>query len=116
MAATFTWKVSEMNRVVADGGVLDVSFHCRAKETKDGKDYIEHLKGGTSLAKYDASDSGFIAFNDLTEAKVLEWVFSLENKTAMEARMQASIDERVAPTTIREEPTWGTSDQDSLVT
>ena len=37
MATIFTWEITGIKRVLADGGVLQAAFVCKAKDSKDSK-------------------------------------------------------------------------------
>ena len=81
-----TWKVVNMEHVVADGGVVTV--HWQAVET-DG-DYNARTYSSMNFT-YDASAPDFVPYADLTEAEVIQWV-----KDAMGAEEVALIDAKLA--------------------
>ena len=87
MAITTTWSVTDMTHVDADGGVIKAYWSCTANSGTDPA--YTAVEGGKLLCTYDASASGFIAYDDLTEADVLGWIYdSLKEgeETAAEAK------------------------------
>ena len=96
MAATFEWTVAELERNLADGGVTVAHWRCNAA---DG-DY-NASRYGTCGFTPDASAPGFVAYDSLTQATVLGWVWDqAENwKEDAEAALQAQIDADKTPTT-----------------
>ena len=95
MTISTTWSVTNMTHMDADGGVVKVYWSCVAT---DGT--FSATEGGKLICTYDASASGFISYDDLTEADVLGWVYdSLKEgeETAAEAkaRVEANRTQRV---------------------
>ena len=84
MATTFTWEITGIKRVLADGGVLQAAFVCKAKDSKDGEEFETVKRFSTVFDKYDASSSDFIQYKDLKPEKVFEWIYALNNKDAIE--------------------------------
>jgi hypothetical protein len=91
---TFTWTINNCEHEVATGGITVA--HWRV-EAEDG-DYTASSYGTVGFSP-DASDSGFIAYDSVTEATVLGWVYGVINKAETEAALQAKIDADKAPTT-----------------
>jgi len=71
MAISTTWSVSNMTRNEADGGVVTVYWSCVAS---DGT--YSATEGGKLRCEPDASADDFVAYADLTEADVLNWVYT----------------------------------------
>ena len=95
MAATFEWTVGQLERNLADGGVIVAHWRCTAS---DG-DYSA-FSYGTAGFTPDASAPGFVAYDALTEADVLAWVWADGvDRDATEAALQARIDADKNPTT-----------------
>jgi hypothetical protein len=92
---TTVWQISQMERTLADGGV--VVCHWRATAT-DG-DFSASSYGTCSFTP-DADSEGFVAFEALTEADVLEWVYEALDKDAVEASIAAQIEAQKAPVTM----------------
>ena len=95
MAATMNWTVAQLERNLADGGVIVAHWRCTAS---DG-DYSASSYG-TAGFEPDASAPGFVAYDALTEADVLAWVWADGvDRDATEAALQARIDADKNPTT-----------------
>ena len=85
MAITTTWTINNMVRDTDTGGVITVYYQCVAK-ADTGESAVE---GGKLRLEPDASSPDFVAYDDLTEATVLGWVYnSLKegDETAEEAK------------------------------
>ena len=95
MAATFNWTISTLERELSDGGVIVAHWRCTAS---DG-DYSASSYGTAGFTP-DASAPGFVAYDALTEADVLGWVWANGvDRDATEAALQARIDADKNPTT-----------------
>jgi len=81
-----TWKIYDLKRNIADGVVIEVTYACESAHEQSGTRQI-----GDITLSGSASDSGFIAFDSLTEEKVLEWVHSNVDKSSIETSNSASI-------------------------
>ena len=81
MAINTTWSVSNMTHVDADGGVILAYWSLVA--VSDGEGGETATEGGKARFTYDASASGYIAYDDLTEADVLGWIWE-QNKEGEE--------------------------------
>ena len=73
MAITNTWSVTDMTHVDADGGVIKAYWSCVA--TSSGDPSYTAVEGGKLICTYDASAAGYIAYDALTEADVLGWIY-----------------------------------------
>ena len=94
MAATFNWTVPMTERNLSDGGVIVAHWRCTAS---DG-DYSASSYGTAGFTP-DASAPGFVAYDALTEADVLAWVWDAVDRDATEAALQARIDADKNPVT-----------------
>ena len=88
-----TWTIGTLERNVADGGV--VVAHWRATLV-DG-DFLASSYGTCGFTP-DPSDSGFVAYDSLTEADVVGWVQAEVDKDATEASLAAKIELDKNPT------------------
>ena len=88
-----TWKIDTLERNVAGGGV--VAAHWSATLV-DGD--FSASSYGTCGFKPDPSDSGFVAYDSLTEADVVGWVQAEVDKDATEASLAAQIEADKNPT------------------
>jgi len=91
---TFNWTISTLERELSDGGVIVAHWRCNAS---DGD--FSASSYGTCGFTPDASAPGFVAYDSLTEADVLGWVWDAVDRDATETALQAKIDADKAPTT-----------------
>lgn len=95
----FTWKINQLERNTADGGVVVAHYRVDAV---DGE-YTAGAYGSLGFTP-DASADGFIAYDSLTEATVVGWVQEAlggaEKVSEIEAALQAKIDEDKNPTVV----------------
>ena len=97
-----TWTIANLERNVADGGVTVA--HWRVTETEtvgEGDDAVTYSASsyGTVGFTPDADADGFIAFDSLTEADVLGWVYEEVNQAETEAALTADIAGQKTPVT-----------------
>jgi len=90
---TTVWQISQMERTLADGGV--VVCHWRATAV-DGD--FSASSYGTCGFTPDPSASDFIAYDSLTEADVIGWVQAELDQDAIEASLAARIEADKNPT------------------
>ena len=95
MATEFKWSIGTLERKLDDGFVFTAHWRCTAS---DG-DYSASSYGTAGFTP-DASAPGFVAYDALTEANVLAWVWADGvDRDATEAALQARIDADKNPTT-----------------
>ena len=92
--ATFNWTLPTLERQTAGGFVFTAHWICRAS---DGD--FSASSYGTAGFTPDASAAGFVAYDSLTEADVLGWVWDAVDRDATEAALQAKIDADKNPVT-----------------
>jgi hypothetical protein len=99
MTAVITWKISQLDRNAADGGVTTAHWTVTAV---DG----DHSASAYSTAGFtpDATAAGFKPYNTLTEADVLAWVWGSVDKAAAEASLLQQIEAQKAPVTLTGTP------------
>jgi hypothetical protein len=91
---TTTWTIAQLERTLDDGGV--VVAHWRATAT-DG-DFSASSYGTVGFTP-DPSDSGFVAYDSITEEVALGWCFANGvDKDAIEASLAANIEAQKNPT------------------
>ena len=92
----FNWQISTLERELSDGGVIVAHWRCTAS---DG-DYSASSYGTCGFTP-DASAPDFVAYDSLTEATVLGWVWDQADgwKDDVEAALQAKIDADKNPVT-----------------
>ena len=93
-----TWTIANLERNVADGGVIVAHWRVTAEETVGEETYTASSYGTCGFTP-DASAPDFVPYDQLTEADVLAWVWSSMDKDATEAALQAKIEEQKAPAT-----------------
>lgn len=89
-----TWTIANLERNTDDGGVVVAHWRCTAE---DGE-YTASSYGTVGFTP-DASADGFIAFDALTEADVLGWVYESVDQAETEAALDANIAEQKTPAT-----------------
>ena len=97
-----TWTIANLERNTADGGVIVA--HWRVTETEtvgSGDDAVTYSASsyGTVGFTPDADADCFIAFDRLTEADVLGWVYEEVNQADTEAALAADIAGQKTPVT-----------------
>jgi len=105
MATTFTWTISTLERdLIGDlaGGVIVAHWRVNAEQTEGtGDDAVSYSASsyGTCSFTPDPTSPDYIAYDDLTEADVIGWVQADVDQDAIEASLQANIDEQITPAT-----------------
>ena len=89
-----TWTIANLERNTDDGGVVVAHWRCTAE---DGE-YTASSYGTVGFMP-DASADGFIAFDALTEANVLGWVYEEVDQAETEAALAADIAGQKTPVT-----------------
>ena len=103
MSTTFTWKVANLERNVADGKVYTVHYTVNAlSDTVDPNSESGGFFSAGAYGSIGLDGEVSVEFGSLTEEVVVGWVKETlggEEKVAeIEAALQAQIDEKVAPT------------------
>jgi hypothetical protein len=99
MTAVITWKISQLDRNAADGGVTTAHWTVTAVEG-------DHSASAYSTAGFtpDATAAGFMPYATLTEADVLAWIWGSVDKAAAEASLLQQIEAQKAPVTLTGTP------------
>lgn len=96
MNITYTWKILELERNSADGGVVTAHWNCTGvdADTEESANIY-----GTDSFQPDATDPDFISFESLTEEDVLGWIWAKEDfdKEGKEAAIAGQIDAKLNP-------------------
>jgi len=100
-----SYKIDKMVRNTSDGGVVRV----RAIATMTDGDITVSDMVHASFTP-DASASGFVAFDNLTEADVIGWVESSIDVDMVTASLQAKLDSVKTPATATGMP-WATEEE-----
>lgn len=94
------WGICQVKRTQITKVVANVEWFC---EAKDGR-FLEVQYGEVQLKPKDPSAHDFIVFENLTEQKVLEWVFDYVDKAEVEDRLTAVINEQKTPALVADIP------------
>jgi hypothetical protein len=99
---TFTWKVANLERNLADGRVGTVHYTVNAlSDTVDPSSESGGFYSAGAYGSVGLDGKVTTPFEQLTEEVVIGWVkeqFGAEKVAEIEAALQAQIDEKVAPT------------------
>ena len=93
-----TWTIANLERNLSDGGVTVAHWRVTESETVGDETYTASSYGTCGFTP-DASDSGFVAYDSLTEADVLVWVHAEVDQDATEAALTANIEAQKNPVT-----------------
>jgi len=103
MANTYTWKVANLERNVADGKVYTVHYTVNAlSDTVDPNSESGGFFSAGAYGSVGLDGEVSVEFAELTEALVVEWVKTAlggdEKVAEIEAALDAQIAEQQAPT------------------
>jgi len=93
-----TWTIAQLERNTSDGGVTVAHWRVSAEETVGEVTYSASAYGTCGFTP-DATADGFVAFDDLTEADVLAWVWDSVDKDATESSLTQKIEADKNPVT-----------------
>ena len=91
MTTTYTWAIANLDRTTVDGIVFNVHWTLSAN---DGT-YASSAYGSIGLEQ---PEGDVIPYADLTPKIVIGWVQAKLDVPAIEAALQAQLDEQAAPT------------------
>ena len=92
-----TWTIATLERELADGGVTVAHWRCTEEETV-GEETFSASSYGTVGFTPDPTASDYIAYDSLTEADVLGWVYESVGQDTVEAALTAKIKADKNPT------------------
>jgi hypothetical protein len=96
------WQISQMERTLANGGVVVCHWRANASETVGtGDDAVTYSASNYGTAGFtpDPSSSDWVAYDDITEDLALSWCFgSGVDKDAIEASLADNIEAQKNPT------------------
>ena len=99
---TTVWQISQMERTLADGGVVVCHWRANASETVgEGDDAVTYSASSYGTAGFtpDPSSSDWVAYDSITEEVALDWCFANGvDKDAIEASLAAQIELDKNPT------------------
>ena len=96
-----TWTIANLERDLADGGVTVAHWRASASETVgEGDDAVTYSASsyGTVGFTPDPTASDYIAYDSLTEANVLAWVWDSVGQDTVEAALTVKIEADKNPT------------------
>lgn len=106
MTITYTWKISEIECIPAQGDLSNVvtNVHWRLDGT-DGNNF-SGVYGVTSLNA--PTEGNFTAFEDLTEQQVTGWLETAlgDNVAAYKTKIQEEINKLANPPVVTKTPPW----------
>jgi len=85
MSLTYTWQIEDMKRNSSDDGVFKVSYVVWAADAEEKR--YSSINGEVNLIPNPESES-FIAYEDLTENIVLNWVQAEVNQQEVEDNLK----------------------------
>lgn len=88
-----TWTIGTLERELADGGVTVAHWRC----TEEDGDFSASSYGTVGFTP-DPTASDYIAYDSLTEANVLGWVWESVGQDTVEAALTAKIEADKNPT------------------
>lgn len=92
-----TWKINTLEYTNDDDkGVVVAHWDCG----KTDGDYSGRCYGAEGFTP-DPSSKDYVAYEDLTEEIVLGWLYEIIDKDAIEASVQAQIDEQKNPAILK---------------
>ena len=92
------WTIAQLERNISDGGIFCVHWRVTAEETVGEVTYSASAYGTCGFTP-DATADGFVAFDALTEADVLAWVWESVDKDATESSLTQKIEADKNPVT-----------------
>jgi hypothetical protein len=92
------WTIATLESNTADGGVTVAHWRVSAEETVGEETYSASAYGTCGFTP-DATADGFVAYDSLTEADVLAWVWDSVDKDATESSLTQKIEADKNPVT-----------------
>jgi len=92
-----TWTIGTLERNLADGGVTVAHWRCTEEETVGEKTFSASSYGTVGFTP-DPTASDYIAYDSLTEANVLGWVWESVGQDTVEAALTTKIEADKNPT------------------
>ena len=94
MATSYTWRIAQLDRETADGYVYTAHWNVSARDAA-------YSAGAYGSVPFERPET-LVPFADLTQDQVIGWVKEklggAEKVAAIEAALQAQLDEQAAPT------------------
>ncbi len=98
MANSYTWKINHLDTKLVDGDLQKVVKSCRWSVDATDNEESATTASTFGYADFDSPEAGaFVAYDDLTEEEVLNWVWAKVDKTTVENGLAGTIEEKKAP-------------------
>lgn len=102
---TYTWKIQELTVAPNDSGLQDVVKSVRYSVTATEEDISTDI--GLSVALNPIADPNqFVAYSDLTEQTVLDWIQPMTDMIELEARATLVLQELRTPPIVTKPLPW----------
>ena len=110
MSATITWTIEYMQCKPVEGSYTDVvvnaGWRCNGSQTANSVNYAATNYGAVGFPMPEGS---FTPYDQLTQDQVLGWCWANGvDQTAVEAAVQASIDQQINPPIVQPPLPWAT--------
>jgi hypothetical protein len=92
----FDWMIAQMEREVSNGGVIVSHWRVTATEVDGENTYTASAYGSCGFTP-DPSAPDFVPYDQLTQEMVLNWVWGVEDKAEIEAKLTAKIEDEKSP-------------------
>jgi hypothetical protein len=102
---TYTWKIQELNVAPNDSGLQDVVKSVRYYVTASEDEVSTDIELSVALNAI-ADPDQFVAFADLTEQTVLDWVQPMTDMIELEARAMMYLQELRKPPIVTKSLPW----------
>ena len=104
----FSWSISALNCSAEKDGLPKVihTIHWRyqAEKTEGEKTYFVDTYGASSVGQ--PNPESFIPYEDITEAEIVSWLEATLPIEAMQAGLEAKIEEQINPTELTPPLPW----------
>jgi hypothetical protein len=104
MATIYTWNVSTMDTAPSEDGLTDVVKVIHWRFSAKNETHTAETYSTISLDTPDAEH--FTAFEDLTEAQVIEWVESKLDVESMKASLDKQLERLANPPIVTKQGPW----------
>ena len=110
----YTYEITRLRTAPALGGnsdvILGIEFLYKASDERDDVTYTAQTLGSITLED-PADGDAFIPYDDVTEAKVIEWIEAAVNVEYMQDALSTDIDNQQIPRNVmRDDLPWVTEE------
>ena len=100
---TVTWKITALDTYPTAQGNADVVYRIH---WSCGAEHNEHSVSIVNVADLEYKGGAFTAFEELTEQKVLSWLWSVVNKSDVESAVNAMLMDKIEPSSVTKSVPW----------